>query len=304
MKLTTKSAGLAILGGLLLTGSSSAAVEFRATGSQNVVRFPGTEQITYRLEMKSGQQEERFRLRIEVPRFGPPSEGGYHLEGSLLEPTGRYRFEGPASYRGDGTTVAIPACSPRLPIPHGFEPINDAAIVTLPPNSTSSFERTYRTGVFAPWPGADLRPTYVAEAGKVEGLAGGTSTLEREVTVRPPQPRLKGRTGVHITFRTAPASSPTALRNQRVIRRGRAITIRGRTDPPIPGQTLLLRYHGPKNERRLRTLARVRVGTAGRFKYRGWRPKDPGKYELWAFYKSQRTKLASDHACPRAFTLQ
>ena len=282
---------------------AAAAVTFKTAAFPSTFAYPAAVELRYRIEMTTGPGSERFGLTFAAPRYG---RIGPRAEGSPIEPEegdGRFSFAGPGSlgdlYRlGRGT----PACSPRMNLYHGYEPTAQTVDVSLPPNSTSVLTARYRTGGFAPWPGLTFAPTVIAETRLLNGTRG---TLRRRQVVSVPSPRLKAnRTGVRIEFFTTPRSSPSpGYVNVETIERGQPISVYGHIEPRMPRQRVLLRYFEP-GARRLRTLAVVRTSRRGHFRFRGWRPRKRGSYELWAFYPRQRQSLLSDHACPREFVVR
>jgi hypothetical protein len=110
-----------------------------------------------------------------------------------------------------------------------------------------------------------------------------------------PDPQLDlRRSGVRLRLSTSPRSDPTASRRRpATIERDRRIVIRGSTWPRLRKVDIRLSAVLPGSSR-LRTIAHVRTDRRGRFRYRSWRPRRLGRYELWAFYSSQRKRTVSD----------
>lgn len=301
------------------TARAAGDVEFEATMEPARVAFPDVAHLTYRLEMDSGPTTSgrpfEFSVEARVPLYGASRRG----EGAAFRITSA-RLEGDAVAGAESALQVEPTCSPktdamsRLEPPryaqfswHGYEPVHRGFEVELPPDSHGSFVVEAEAGAVAPWTTLDWRLPFKiipAQPSPVDLQPAETVPAQ---TVRPPEDRVRTpRTGVQIVLKTDPPSAPAPFANPPEIARGEPIDIRGRTYPRLPGARIRLRYFGPDDGRssRFRKLARVEVGRRGRFRYRGWRPDEPGGYELWAFYRSRRPSLVSDYSCPRVFTLR
>jgi hypothetical protein len=174
--------------------------------------------------------------------------------------------------------------------------------LAIPAGATTALVARYATGAFTPWPGARVAVRIRARRRLSDGTPGTLSSAGWAVPS--PAPRLDlRRSGVRLRLSTSPHSDPTAGgRRLAAIRRGRRIVIRGSTSPRLAHVHIRLAAVRPASSR-LRTVARVRTGRHGRFRYRGWRPRRLGRYELWVFYPRQRADTVSDHRCPRGFKL-
>jgi hypothetical protein len=240
--------------------------------------FPGNSTLTYVFTARAGSEDERFHIRASTPLL---RDGGSPL-GGPAEAT----VDPPFEFLGRGHQIAHPFCSAKANRFHGYEPSVEQWLVGLPAGAAGTLRMTYRVGAFNPWPRADLRLRV-----RVDSSMGpeeqGTLSQAYELVSPAPRVRLR-RSGVRIRLSVRPAAR----------RAGRPLRVRGTTWPELRRQRVALRYFGPGAQRRLRTLAFVRTDRAGRFRYR-WTPATSGRYELWAFYRSQRRGYVSDHACPR-----
>ena len=277
---------------------SGAAVRASASAAPETVVFPATKEIEYRLELENDGPRRSFAVSM-APAFYA-YENGAGLEGSPLGRTVALRAEGALELGVFGSSqVAHPACSPTANRYHGYEPESFTADVSLGTGPGTLVVRR-RYGDHAPWPDADLRLAFRL----TNDLNGpGAGDLEQELTVYPPAPARGGPTGVRIGLATRPATGRPGLGTPTRIAGGVPIAVAGRTDPPLPGGRIALRYYAPEGPRELATLGVVDVDERGRFELSGWRPRAAGPYELWAFYDSTRAALTDDHACPRGFEL-
>lgn len=276
------------------TPAASAQLNATATITPGRIVFPHTKQITYRLHMTTGEQAERFSVALIPPSFGR----GLQAEGSPVRFV-ETRLEGPGELTTPGRGSGIPFCSTSRNAYHGYEPRSVGYDIALPPQASSTLTATYNTGLTAPWPTLDYRLTFLL---RPELFSGGQGTLVESATVRPPQPEVAGRFGVEIRLAIAPYGAARPFPRFPEIKSGRRIRIAGRTSPRLRRQIVNLRYTGP-GSRTLRPLATVRTDWQGRFAYRKWAPRRPGRYEVWAFYRSQRRHLVSDYTCPRSFQI-
>jgi hypothetical protein len=64
-----------------------------------------------------------------------------------------------------------------------------------------------------------------------------------------------------------------------------------------------LRYIGP-TDMKSHLIAKVRTDGSGRFSHRGWKPREPGQYEVFASVARISPKLDGGVSCPRAFELR
>jgi len=279
--------------GWLAPAPARADVRFAVTTSPAHVTYPGTRHVTFTLAMTSGAQAERLTVWMRTLRLADGGASMYFDGWSLV---------GPGRLLGSVGVFKHPGCSPHLGNPfHGAAPRDEAVSLELPPESTTRLLARYTTGVFAPWPGAPLGMTFAVDPARFYGP--GRPTVTRAFTLTPPELALTAhRRGVRIDLFTRPHSATNGgARNPRVTP-GRAISIFGRTTPRLPGQSLVLRSWDP-GARSLTTIARVALDAQSRFHYRGWRPRKPGTYEIWAFYDRPAPGMVADHRCPRYVTI-
>lgn len=295
-------AALAGLGVALATQTAHGQTSFSASVTPDTVSSPA--QLEYALTMvNSGDTDERYAVAVIAPHYRPARRGDGAAETQSIVALDYPTIDGPASFaRHLSTTVAeLPVCSIARDVrAHGYG-INGLQFgVILPPRSASMLRARYRAGLPF-WPDLDLRLRF-----RLKHLAQ-SGVVDRTLVVASPQPAITGRVAVHITFRTTPKSARVAFEGSRPIALGRPIRIRGRTNPPIRGEHVELRYAritGPGTaDKRPRDLprgraARLRVDAHGRF-YGRWLPPGEGSYELWARYDSTRASLISDNTCPR-----
>jgi hypothetical protein len=81
------------------------------------------------------------------------------------------------------------------------------------------------------------------------------------------------------------------------------VTITGRSEPPVGGQEVVLRY-ATEADPAPREIGRVRAADDGTFVLHDWRPPGAGHYEVAAFYAAQRPELADDFSLPRSFRMR
>jgi hypothetical protein len=310
---------VAIVASLLLTAAALAGpapVNFSAWMKPTRIFFPHRTTLTYRLEMRSGPtmtgRPIEFRALTAIPLFG---DQRMRWEGSPVD-IESISFEGAATSQTSSGRWGLPACSPYTDQGganarftwHGYEQHYVEPDVVLRPNSTGAMVVQARTGDTAPWPSVDYRIRFEIRPPRPEPLdfLDPPETVEPQSVIPPKAPVHAGKSGVEISLTTSPPSAPKPSQSVPTVRVGREVRIRGETSPRIRGQFVILRYfqNGDTRDSPFRKLARVRVGRRGRFTYRGWRPRVVGRYELWAFYKTQRRNLVSDHACPRVFEVQ
>jgi hypothetical protein len=275
----------------------AAHVSFTASMAPARIHYPQTREVVYRLTMTTGLEGERFTVDLRSPLWstGLPLGSPVRLNGppTLEGPGALARFE---ARGGRSFGAGVQGCARGYPEAHA------RVEVALPPSSTSTLVARYATGKSPPWPGADLRVTFVAR-----GMSGGGPN--RVETVRPPMPRLTGRLGARLVVRTRPGR---ASRGQRVL-------VEGRTDRGLAGDRVALwaaAYvpdpsgaipfegpHYPADFRPARRLGVVRVGPRGGFRLRGWRPRLEAGYRVWAVYPRQRARRLPDRSCPAWLTV-
>lgn len=295
----------ACLAGLV---SEAAAEELTATAtmSPETIVFPVTKEVTSRLEVRSGDEDEVFVIEVDPPLFEHPGAG--FTEGS---PYGSPRFELEGAFEPISLSgyIATIACSPVDLRTHGYEPSGLRLEVRLPARSSGAVvvRRPFGEAPWpTPWPATDLRERF-----RLTNNVRGTplvpvrrGTLERERFVQPPAPKRAGSTGVQIHLTTTPATGRTG-RPRMKVQAGTPITVKGWVSPPVAGARIELRYYSPENDdRELRTLAHVEVDDGGGFKLEGWRPRRAGYNEVWAYYEADRPGVVDDFSCPRVFELE
>jgi len=277
---------------------------FRALSSTDRLVFGETKELEFKLEITGGDEAKRFTVDV-----GPSWNFGQDDGRPEGTPIGLLRFPvlaGDAVEEGGRTMTGLPGCSPNGNRFHGEEPRGDRINLYLPAGGRATLTASFAVGTTAPWPTTDYRAAFTIEPyeGRPEDeLVRPDSGTVAKREVLPPPLTVSGRRGVRIFLTTSPESSlHPAQTDEKQLDGSSPVSVSGLTDPPIDGDTIRLAYRGPDTDGELRTLARVDVA-GGRFRYEDWRPQAPGRYELWAFYDSSRSDLASDYFCPRAFTL-
>ena len=293
---TRLAVGVLISAAAAAFGAAPARAEatYRATVSPSVIEFPRTRALAYRLEVATGDRAERLELELVEPSYRP--RGGFEPVGSPLD-LGEPRLEGPGRLVVDsiGTLDFAAGCF------RGFLRTSFPRYrLELPARSRSIVVVKADVSRDPPWPRTKYGVTFKIDRGRLK--------------VHSSRPRVTGRRGVQIRLWTRPRMrSFFALPNfgeGRPLRRMSALSIRGRTDPPLPRQLISLRVGYDRRGRyqafppeRSRLLARVRVDGRGRFQYR-WRPPLVGRYQLFARYRRQRARMASDISCPLGFDVK
>jgi hypothetical protein len=279
----------------VLAPAAGADPEMRVAVTPPVLSFPGASGLTYRIDISTGDAPERFALEL-APRLLPDGGAG-------LTPASEPRLTGAGAIPSQGLAIGIPGCSPARNRFHGYEPQTTTVDLAIPERTTTTLVADYRVGAFTPWPGANVGLRIRALRRLTDGTQGTLSAPA--VRLRSPQPRLdlRRRSGVRLRLFTSPRSDSTAgNRRPARIARGRRVLIRGDTWPRLRNVRVRLAAVYPGSAR-LRTIATVRTDRRGRFRYRRWRPRRLGGYELWVFYPRQRERFLSDHRCPRGFRL-
>jgi hypothetical protein len=258
-----------------------------------------TVEMSYALTFATGAAEERFAIDVLTPRF-PDSEGSPFA--GPVEPL--FPLSGPAQ-RGSGREITgYVACSPYNVI-HGTDPLGVKWDIVAPPQTTSTLRATFRIWRRdAPFPGQDVRPTFLITPELVAPPGGGLATIPGTLKLRPTRrPRLKGPLGVVISMPTQPRSADGLRGGTPTYRRGQVFRVYGRTRPVLRRQVIGLRALTPGPLRRPHLIASVRTDRRGRFSYR-WRPLQPGTHQLFAFYRQQQRGVTSDRACPRVVEIR
>lgn len=276
-----------------VTSSAAADPAIRVELSPAALSFPDAGRLEYRIEIKTGAAVERFSLELRVPLLPDGGAG--------LEPIGLPILDGPGVVTGGSTGVATPGCSPTHNVFHGYEPITNRVDLLVPANKSTSLVASYRSGAFTPWPGADVGVRIRTLRRLTNGEAGTLTVPERGVPS--PEPRLVlERSGVRLALWTRPHSDSSITGRASRIAHGRSITVAGSTWPRLRHERVRLAVIAPGSAR-LETLGWVRTNRHGRFRYRGWRPRALGRYQLWVFSTGRDRRYVADHRCPRGFRL-
>lgn len=285
--------GAALIGvAAAVAPAASAHVTFTAAMSPTTIHYPQTREIEYRLTMTTGADPERFSVGLRTPVYGG-------LLGSPVTPAG------PPTLTGPGTIVSYREGRGRFapagvdPCTRGYEERLDTVELALPASSTAMLVARHRTGRAAPWPDTDYRLAFV-----VRGMSGGGPG--RVETVRPPPPRLVGKTGVRFRLLVRPWNPPSGGRVRVVVRptpglHGQRIVLRTAVVPPAPG-LFIEGPHYPQDFRPPRTLAVLRV-ERGEARFR-WRPRLRTYHDVWVVYRSQDSDLVSDASCHRTIVVE
>lgn len=292
-------AALALIGLIATTPAASADLQARASMSPTTIRYPGTHFITYRLELTTREEPEVVRVSVIPPTWIAPTLLAQPLEFRRQQLTSFTRFRetgqlqpidspvaaaGPVRVGGAGHRIPNDRRAPSGPPgPRGSFWACDRGYIwwwrdvtlRLPPNSSTTITRRFRTGGWAPWRNTDYRVAFA-----VSRYVGGSRPYVPETVVRPAPPRRRGRSDVRISLRSRPVL---------IADLGRRILISGGTDPAIRNTWLQIRLRasrvgtsrfGPEM-----LLANVRTDGAGRFSYNGWRAAYNLYYRVWAEYQ-------------------
>lgn len=284
---------VAAAGIVALPPGAYAGVAFEPSMERGAISWTPGREVVYRLRMTTGADSERFRVELESPGWGLPLFPNMPVGQPLIPKSGGVpvTVSGPGSLRSVGMGIGDfggGACV------RGGSYGLSAEGVSLPPNSTSTLVARYRLSFdSAPFPDTDLRLTFVASGG----------TLEGEQSFRPDRPRLRPPYGVRIGLTTRPRSRYAGSFDPLRIRPGQRLDLRG-TAHGVRRRIMVLRYAGPGSGSRLRTLARVRTDARGRFRYDDWRPAQRGLHELTAVYRGSGSRFTKDRSCFRAFVVR
>lgn len=276
-------AALALLS--LLTPGAAAEVSVSATALPPQVVFPAVREVTYRVELRTGSSSEELIINEDPPSWATrrdvrPSLPARHTASNL---------EGPGELIvGALAAVSVPY-QPRAGLvlqcddrPHSGLTITSQRL-RLPAHSTSVLVARWELSRRPPFSFTDYRPRLTLIG---DGAARAISL---------PKPQIVGPVGV-----------PMRLLRDGPGRVGRTQRLRGRTDPALAGQVIVLRLFGPVSARartivprtqQFRTLARVRVDRLGHFDFR-WRPRRGGLYGAYPAYLGQSPDRLRDRGCP------
>ena len=284
----------------------------RATSSHGEITVPGTPHIAHALEVSAGSEARRFGIHVRPNYFfgeeqghdrreGPPIEAFLTRSGSDYEWHGDLEFEG-----GRGEIAEITCSGPRY---HGGHPTAFYANFYLPAGGRGTFVVNYRIVQYTqPWPTTDYRalfkvspphpnlapPGYDATRPPAPGAVPTADVVS-------PGPVVHGKRGVQIALTTDPPITDRPGGHVKQYGPNTLFTIRGRTDPPLRRQRILLEYEVYPGVDDPAPLAEVVTDDAGRFKLRAWRPHAAGQYLLYARYASRSAELVDDFTCPWAF---
>lgn len=253
---------------------------------------PGAEA---RLTVRTGAEAETFWLTAFSAGETYVDFGGRPVGGPLLEAGcgAQPRFEGPGGpTSGRGCLVSSTASCGVTPLAafHGADLSRPSFEVTIPADSQTTVVVPLAHAATAPWPTSRYEASFRLEPG-----VGGT--LEQAIQVGSGLTAPAGRTGVPIELSLEPGGAPPCVPGPEI--RG-PVTVRGRTEPALAGQEVVLRTASVPGEAP-RELARVRVAGDGTFVFAGWRPA-PGYHEVAASYTAQRSERADDFSSPLIFT--
>lgn len=236
--------------------------------------------------MTTGSQEERLAVNLNSIPFAIPVGG---------------TLEGPATYRP--RTSGLHG-DPGLPPPEcsrhhfynpgaGYPP----SVIDLPPQSTSVLVAKYRL-VGAPWAHTDLRMRYSFLADSSSSSDPSASLTFKSPDLFSPRPVLAGVRGVPLTLATLPGYKTTTFPEGPLphISLGKSVVVRGRTDPAVAGDRIIIRATLWPNGPHPFTIGRPRVDAHGHFAMR-WRPRHRQTYGIYAVYRSQHPSF-SDESTP------
>ena len=288
LRLLAAGVGVALLASAATASTAMADVGLVARSSP--ARVTGQPPWTgkYRLDITAGDLGAIAQVYVADGYAGVASVGlSLKLSGAAID---RGRQAGSAT----GPLVADPfspggygPCLEHARASGGFT----AVIVAVPPHSTGSVEAS-QVLAMPPWPGDSLGFRF-----RVDPVAAppGYETVPSSRVIALGGPRLDVARGVRIRF-TSPrpryGSDTERPSASTTVGAGRRVAIRGSTRPSLRGQTLrLTEARSPAG--RSGTIARVRVGRSGRFRYDRWMPAGGGPHFLNAAYRSRRPSLAS-----------
>jgi hypothetical protein len=229
-----------------------------------------TRVVEYRLRMTArADRDESFTIAVATPRY--PRDRG--VAGSPLEEIA-IRQQGPGRIALTRVDPAFPAGTCITGAVGGTV----RARAELPAGTTTTLVFSYR--LLAPPSSGDLLVRFTAEGASFPEPATVTAG-----------PDLRGRGQPALTLRSAS------------VRRG-VVTLRGKADPLLRGERIVLRAIRGDTfndvelvaRRRYRAVASARVRRSGTF-VAVWRPKRPGAYLVAAWYPGGRRALPT-FSCP------
>lgn len=270
---------------LLLAPGAGAEVRFDAVTTPPEIGFGSPDEVTYRIEIRTGATPAEFRIADDPPSWGTRRDV---RPGAPARHTGS-ELEGP----GELTIAAVSAATPALPLRAGLvlscgERIDSGLTITgemlrIPARSTSTLTSRWSLSEIPPFAFTDYRPVLRAEG-----------------------PGISQRIDLHKPRIVGPVGVPLRLLRDGPRRAGRTQRIRGRTDPQLAGRTVVLRLFGPVSWRDrtavpgtqdFSTLARVKVNRLGYYDYR-WKPRHGGQYGAYPSFLGKEGFRLRDHGCP------
>jgi hypothetical protein len=285
-----------------VTASSQAAVTFQAEGpsSLSLPEFPGDQTVTYTLRMVSGADPERFSVGLELPTLNGPDGSP---SGLSISQFGFPTLAGPGTI--EGATGVQSSLLPTL-CGRGLGVSIIEPRISLPPFSDTRLSARFRVAAGPPLVGDSYVPTFVATSNMGDGTAG---TIGPDQRLTPPEPFV-GPLGVRLSLRVNRATASVAG-----LRRGVRIRFAGGTDPAAANQVIRIWFRrlGDRAPDVEGTIARVRTDARGQFRWpakkakkgkkRGWKPKKPGGYFLYASLEPRSTDIGPSTSCGRGFAL-
>jgi hypothetical protein len=251
------------------------------------------------VQMTAVGRAERFAFGFRTPRFARVD--GYPVEGSPL------RFTADTLDLRGGTLLGaasigrgFAACAAGVAA-HGGDFEARSWDVEIPAGGVATAVLPFAILPVAPWPDTSYGMSFTALRTLNSGASG---SLEDEVVVDAGGPVITGPRGVQIRLASSPRGGLAGRRGSPLVRRGRAIALRGSTRPRLAGATLRLtvRRVAPGGGV-ARRVVEVRTDRDGRFARR-LRLSRRGTYAIGAAYRSTRPDLVSDYACPMTFRVR
>lgn len=277
----------------------------RFVDAPSEVRVGAEEPLVYRLELATGAEPVRVRVRVrENAAFG--TEHG-RPEGLPTAIVGFLAVEGDGVEESRGAETGQVACAASGGALHGLEPRGAWVELWIPARGVATVVGRFAVAPTPSWPGTDYRPTFA-----ISGYRGGAATVSRPNgapvaarSILPPPLRAVGARGVRIVLETDVPTAPYARQPAPPFPAGTPLRVIGTTDPPLRGGTITLRHRSPQTGDSLADVAAVALDERGSFSYGGWRPGGTGFNELWAFVApATATGLTPDHFCPRGFVVE
>jgi hypothetical protein len=250
--------------------------------------------ITYKVTIKTGAEAERFGLSVG-PRPVDQADGRPRWP---LVKSAEIAYDGPGTAQYSYVTPAAALGCSVL----GFRPtrgaVHEGSVTVwleLPAGTTSTLTFTGDTAYAALIPrigevyGLGFRTRNDDWDGRTGGTLDAPGTLPAPVTQPANGPR-----GVWLSL--APEPPSVAIEYWPcpafpVVRE--PIVVRGRTDPALPGHTVLIEG-GDRASKTRQIFGSAVVGGDGTFTFGPWTPPATGDYELRAIYRSQSPDFVDD----------